>query len=520
MSITATPEHKFYLTNGFETDAGSLTVGDSLMVGSSICMEEKVVDLGYYITHRDLRVVGSRGGRIEGDKVRLYHNAPWIPRFLKLDSDFCWALGLVVAEGSSGRLTLHVDETHLAERFMSIYENVLQVSLGEQKKYYFDAEKNSLSVAVPYPRIFDKIFFEVSGIGYGARNKNLNIGYELSPELFLCFLRGMHSGDGCVRTHLGKYREWNYKTASNELAKQLQILLSVKLGIKSTLSTGLNKERYIDGRLLKESSYCNISVSSISDVLVLVGDNVDNGINRELSKGYCIKSITEVDGEFYDITLNADSDHRFIIQGGVVTHNCGGGNMIDEVPDKYRRIGADLNEHTIAAMLGIRDFVDQLPNEVSKEYYMSVKGTPPHPISSWVRYECSFGSKLDNGYASNSDGRNYAEKGWNLAQKQSPKIQSVEFICCSYEALSNTTNSLIYCDPPYQGTTGYKTGAFNHEAFFDWCRKMKAKGNSVFVSEYNAPDDFELVWQGEVKTNFSSTRKEATHNAIERLYKA
>ena len=48
---------------------------------------------------------------------------------------------------------------------------------------------------------------------------------------------------------------------------------------------------------------------------------------------------------------------------------------------------------------------------------------------------------------------------------------------------------------------------------------MKSKNNIVFVSEYNAPDDFEVVWQGEIKTNFSSTRTKATHNAVEKLFK-
>ncbi len=197
----------------------------------------------------------------------------------------------------------------------------------------------------------------------------------------------------------------------------------------------------------------------------------------------------------------------------------GGGNMIDKVPDKYKRIGADLNEHTIAAMLGIRDFVNDLPEQVSEEYYQSVKGTSVHPISSWIRYTCSFSGKFDNGYARDKTNRNYAREQKNSALKQSLKIQSVEFLCCSYEDLSNATNSLIYCDPPYQGTTGYKTGAFDHEKFFAWCREMKSKGNSVFVSEYDAPVDFELVWQGEVKTNFSSTRSKATHNAVEKLFK-
>ena len=29
---------------------------------------------------------------------------------------------------------------------------------------------------------------------------------------------------------------------------------------------------------------------------------------------------------------------------------------------------------------------------------------------------------------------------------------------------------------------------------------MTKKGHKIFVSEYNAPDDFECIWQKEVKT--------------------
>lgn len=200
----------------------------------------------------------------------------------------------------------------------------------------------------------------------------------------------------------------------------------------------------------------------------------------------------------------------------------GGGGMIDKVPDTFRRIGADLNPHTIAAMLAIRDFPDALPDTVTEEEYKILKGTPPSPITSWIRFVCSFCAKLDNGYAreAGSDDSTFCGYGKRNALKQSPKIQDVEFICCSYLDLTDKiTNSIIYNDSPYQGTTGYKTGQFNHEEFFDWCRLMKSKGNVVFVSEYNTPDDFELVWQGEIKTNFSSTRKSATHNAVEKLFK-
>lgn len=206
----------------------------------------------------------------------------------------------------------------------------------------------------------------------------------------------------------------------------------------------------------------------------------------------------------------------------------GGGSMIDKVPNCFERVGYDLNGHTIQAMIDIRDSASKLPETVSDCEYKSYKGTPPNHITSWVRFVCSFGGKFENGYAREKETsksaiergsvRNFAEEGKRNAKLQSPKIQNVQFICESYENL-DLENCLIYCDPPYQGTTGYKTGAFDHEKFFAWCREMKSKGNSVFVSEYNAPDDFEVVWQGEIKTNFSSTRKAATHNAVEKLFK-
>ena len=199
----------------------------------------------------------------------------------------------------------------------------------------------------------------------------------------------------------------------------------------------------------------------------------------------------------------------------------GGANMIDKVPSSFERIGYDLNDHAIHALIDIRDNVESLPDSVSENEYKSFYGMPAESFSSLVRFGASFGGKFENGFArgkaAGGSNRNYWAETKRNALKQSPKIQGVQFICDSYESLS-LENSLIYCDPPYQGTTGYKTGAFDHDKFFDWCREQ-AKNNIVFVSEYNAPDDFVEVWRGEIKTNFASTRKKATHNAIEKLFR-
>lgn len=65
------------------------------------------------------------------------------------------------------------------------------------------------------------------------------------------------------------------------------------------------------------------------------------------------------------------------------------------------------------------------------------------------------------------------------------------------------------------GTTGYRFGKFNHEAFYSWCKIVASAGHKVFVSEYQMPDDFTCVWEKEV-TN--SVNPFATQKPVERLF--
>ena len=200
----------------------------------------------------------------------------------------------------------------------------------------------------------------------------------------------------------------------------------------------------------------------------------------------------------------------------------GGGNMIDKVPPSFKRIGIDLNEHAIKALIAIRDKIKDIPVDVSEDFYKSIKGFPPDEITSLIRFGASFGGKFENGFARGFTNkgvpRNYWHETLRNAKKQSPFLQGVELIYGNYKVASDFENCLIYCDPPYFSTTSYKTGNFNHPEFWDWCRNLSKK-NLVFISEYVAPDDFESIWSGEVKTNFASQRKGATHTAVERLFK-
>lgn len=195
----------------------------------------------------------------------------------------------------------------------------------------------------------------------------------------------------------------------------------------------------------------------------------------------------------------------------------GGANMIDKVDGN--RVGYDINPHVIRAICDIRDHVEDLPESVSEQQYKSLKGSIPEKFTSWIRFVCSFGGKFENGYSreKGSNDTTFCGYGKRNALKQSPNIQGVNFICESFFNLS-FNDAVIYCDPPYKGTTSYKTDSFPYDDFYEWCRRMKRNGCDIYISEYSMPGDFTCVWQGEIKTNFASSRTTATHNAIEKLF--
>jgi len=191
----------------------------------------------------------------------------------------------------------------------------------------------------------------------------------------------------------------------------------------------------------------------------------------------------------------------------------GGGNLIDKV--EGFRIGADLNPYVIEALKLIRDNPESLPDHVSEEYYRELEIKKQlNGLTGVVGFTCSFGSKWFGGYARNSDGRNYIKVAKNNALAQSPNLKDCLFINSSYQLLDIPKNSIIYCDPPYEGTTKYKDG-FNHSEFWDWVRTKSLEGHSVFVSEYNAPEDFICVWQKDLTTSFSTSE---SIKATEKLF--
>jgi len=66
----------------------------------------------------------------------------------------------------------------------------------------------------------------------------------------------------------------------------------------------------------------------------------------------------------------------------------------------------------------------------------------------------------------------------------------LEFIEGSYSDFDVPKGWLIYCDPPYAGKHGYKSGKFDHDTFYKWALEQD---NVVLISEYSMPKEFYLV---------------------------
>lgn len=96
--------------------------------------------------------------------------------------------------------------------------------------------------------------------------------------------------------------------------------------------------------------------------------------------------------------------------------------------------------------------------------------------------------------------------------KQRDSILDVVCDCKLYDKLS-VKNAVIYCDPPYEGTTKYKDD-FDHKKYWKWVRNMSID-NIVICSEYNAPEDFDCIWAKELTTTLD---KASRTKAIEKLF--
>jgi len=211
--------------------------------------------------------------------------------------------------------------------------------------------------------------------------------------------------------------------------------------------------------------------------------------------------------EILSIVLHNRNPNQYYVEPFV-----GGCNIMDKVSGN--RIGADNNKYLIALWKGLqggRELIVDIPkhlyNQARTEYNEKTNIQFDDFQLGWIGFMAGFNGRFyGGGYSGIQDGRNYVKEQITNTLSQAKKLKSVQFIHSDYSELQIPPNSIIYCDIPYKDTKEYDSkDKFNHEVFWQWCREM-SKQHKVFVSEYQAPSDFECIWQKRVNSSINPTK--------------
>lgn len=200
----------------------------------------------------------------------------------------------------------------------------------------------------------------------------------------------------------------------------------------------------------------------------------------------------------------------------------GGMNSICEVDAAQgKRYANDTNEYLIAMWRALQEGWIP-PENVSREFYDECKkGNCEDYVKGYVGFNCSYSGKWFGGYAgvtkTKTGIRDYQAEAFKNVMKQVTKLNDVVFTVGSYTDVQVNNKSVIYCDPPYLGTTKYKD-EFDHSKFWNWVRNL-SDVHTIFVSEYSAPDDFKCIWEKVTTSSLSANGKSGgSKKSTEKLF--
>lgn len=195
-----------------------------------------------------------------------------------------------------------------------------------------------------------------------------------------------------------------------------------------------------------------------------------------------------------------------------------GSCVIESLINADTKILNDKHEYLIAMYKALQNGYE-LPESLTKEEYDNIKANKDKDkaLTGFVGFGCSFGGKWFGGYAKNRVGRNYCLEAKKHTMKLWNGIKDAEFVCKDYRDVEIPENAIVYCDPPYMNTTQYSNSKnFDYNEFWEYMRQL-SKDHIVFISEENASEDFEYIWQKEIRRTLDSNKKNQPKR-VEKLF--
>lgn len=198
----------------------------------------------------------------------------------------------------------------------------------------------------------------------------------------------------------------------------------------------------------------------------------------------------------------------------------GGGNVLEHAaPIFHKSIGMDGHVDLIMMWQDVMNGWN--PIDVDRDTYNNMRHSSPSGVRGYVGFGASFGGKWFGGYGvSPRDGEVWrASQRSVIRQGEVFRNNNVKFIHCMFGNFNPESGSVVYCDPPYQGTTNYSLGNFDHDKFYKIISQWSLNGCHVYVSGYDIPTwvDHRIIWSG-VKRNVLD-KCENKRIAVEKLFK-
>lgn len=177
---------------------------------------------------------------------------------------------------------------------------------------------------------------------------------------------------------------------------------------------------------------------------------------------------------------------------------CGGLSVSVKLAALGPGIVSDACLPLISLYRAVRDGWDP-PETLSEDEYRAARSLPDtDPRKAFAGFGCSFGGMYFSKYVGprtihhTTTGQiqklDAAGSTARALRRQIPALRGCALECMSFFDARPIPGLVLYCDPPYAGTSEYSAaGAFNSEAFWARARAWAGAGAVVFVSEYVCP---------------------------------
>lgn len=174
----------------------------------------------------------------------------------------------------------------------------------------------------------------------------------------------------------------------------------------------------------------------------------------------------------------------------------GAAGVMSRVHTTGRRYGGDINQDLIVLWKALQDgWVP--PEDLTREEWLALKADPEcSPLKSFAGFGCSMMGRWFSTYKISKTGVNLRGQAARSLVKLNQLCCDVEWRNCDYKEWEFEPGAVVYCDPPYEGSTPKwrDSFGFKYKEFWPWALHQFHDNNvRLYTSYFTVPDGWKPV---------------------------